>query len=123
MAKNGSLTTNQRRALRALLACSTVADAAKEAGLGQRTIYRYLASASFKAELRARQDETISAATAALSGLAGTAIETLRAVLADPDASHAVRVRCALGVLEQRRRIGELDDLTERVKKLEEVEK
>ena len=123
MASNGTLTTNQRRALRALLACPTVAQAAKQAGLGQRTIYRYLSTDVFKAELRKRQDETISAATAALSGLTGTAIETLRDVLADPVASHAVRVRCALGVLDQRRRIGELDDLSERVARLEEATK
>ena len=63
----------------------------------------------------------IAAATAALSGLTGTAIETLCTVLTDPNASHAVRVRAALGILQERRRIGELDDLAERVSKLEEV--
>ena len=115
------LSRNQKKALAALLAAPTVASAAAACKLTERCLYNYLADPTFKAELRRRQDETISAATAALSGLTGVAIETLRNVLADPDATHAVRVRAALGVLEQRRRIGELDDLSERVAALEEV--
>ncbi len=121
MAESDSLSANQKKALVALLACPSVAAAAKQAGLGERTLYRYLADDTFKAELRARQDQAIAAATAALSGLTGTAIETLRKVLTDPDASHAVKVRAALGILRERRRIGELDDLAERVSRLEEV--
>ena len=119
--QESELSRNQSKSLAALLAHPTVAAAATACGLTERCLYNYLADPTFKAELHKRQDETISAATAALSGLTGTAIETLRDVLADADASHAVRVRAALGVLEQRRRIGELDDLAERVSKLEEV--
>jgi len=118
--KESELSTNQRKALAALLACSSVTEAAKTCGLTDRTLYNYLSDATFKAELRARQDETIAAASAALAGLAGDAIDTLRKVLTDPGASHASRVRAALGILQERRRIGELDELASRVTLLEQ---
>lgn len=70
MAKNGTLSTNQRRALEELLGCSTVRAAAKQARLGEGTLYRYLADPTFKAALRARQDQVINAATAARVWLA-----------------------------------------------------
>jgi hypothetical protein len=119
MAGNGTLSQNQKKVIAALLTEATIRDAAKKAGLGERTVHRYLADEAFKAELRRQQDRTIAAATAALSGLAGTAIATLKAVLEDASASHATKVRAALGVLEQRRKAAELDSLTARVEALE----
>lgn len=113
------LSTNQKKALVALLHCSTVAQAAETCGLTERTLFAYLANPTFKAELRKRQDQAIAAATSALSGLAGTAIDVLRSVLEDPDASHACKVRAALGVLDQRRKSTELDDLAARLSDLE----
>jgi len=120
MTKNDGLSTNQRRAIRALLLKSTVRAAAGQAGLSEGTLYRYLRNPVFKASLHKRQSETISAATAALSGLVGEAVETLRKVLEDKNASDAVRVRAALGILQERRRATELDELSERVSQLED---
>lgn len=122
MAQKTELTTNQRRAIAALLACSSVESAARQCKLTPRTLYNYLRNTTFKAELRARQDETIAAASAALAGLAGEAIGTLRDVLKDDSATHASQVRAALGILQERRRIGELDDLADRVTRLEQLE-
>ena len=119
MTKNGTLTTNERRALEALLTCATVRDAAKRANLGPTTVYRYLADPAFKAALRARQDQVIAGAVAALAGLAGDAVEALRDVLDDDEASHGVRVRAALGVLAQVQNMIELRDLVDRVAALE----
>ena len=115
-----AMQTNQRKALRALLACSTIEQAAKQAGLSKRTIYRYLADDSFKTELRALQDRTINAAVAALSGLAGDAIQVLRDALTDDDATMATRVRAAIAVLDQAIKLTELRDLIERVERLEQ---
>lgn len=122
MATEGSLTANQRHALAALVACPTVTAAARRCALGERTIYRYLDNPMFKAELRKRQDQTIAAAVAALSGLAGKAIEVLRDTLTDAEASASVRLRAAVAILQERRRLGELDDLRQRVEALEEAQ-
>ena len=176
MAENGrrKLTTNQRKALAALLAEPTVRDAAKRAGLGETTLYRYLRDPDFTAELRQRQDEILTATTSALAGLSQDAIGALGEALTllsdhaggsvadfievddkggwrldlakaeDGDLLHLVRKlhttkegndrlelhdaqaaadklgRLALAILDARRRATELDDLAQRVARLEE---
>ncbi len=113
------LSTNQARAIQALLACATIEKAAEQAGLSGRTVYRYLNEPTFKAALRARQDQVIAGAVAALAGLAGKSIETLRGVMEDPEAAQGVRTRAALGVLGHIHDMIELRDLAERVAALE----
>jgi len=120
LAKNGVLSANQKKALTALLSHSTVATAAEACALGERTVTRYLSNPTFKAELRARQDAIVSSVTAALVGLAGGSVKTLRDILESKTASDAVKCRAALGWLAQMRQSVELADLAERVAALEE---
>jgi len=119
VARKDTMTARKRRATVALLAEPTVTLAARRCGVKERTLYRYLADPVFKAELRRRQDQSIQAAVAALSGLSGEAIRTLRDTLTDPEATPSVRLRAAVAVLQERRRLGELDDLRQRVEALE----
>ena len=119
MTQSATLSRNKQRAIAALLTTSTVRDAARMIGLNEGTIWRYLRDPAFKRELRDLEDRAVAAAVASLSGLSGDAIATLREILDDPDASTTARVRASLGILRERRRIGELDDLAQRVAKLE----
>lgn len=112
---------NEKKALIALLTHPTVAEAATAAGLGHRTVARYLADPAFKTELSKRQDALVASVTSSLVGLAGKAIATLRDILEDKEASASVRARVALGWLAQMRQAVELADLAERIAKLEEV--
>lgn len=75
------LTQNQKKALNALLNCSTTRGAALLAGLSERTVHRYLHLPHFKAALSERQDEMLAATSAALSGLSQIAIEALTQAL------------------------------------------
>ena len=122
MADNGVLSANQKRAIIALLNNPTIGEAAKAAGLGERTLTRYLADLVFRAELRKRQDEAMAAATAALSGLAGEAIGTLAGVMDSKGASDAAKVRAAAVILAERRKVAELDDHAERITALEKAQ-
>ncbi|MBN1815048.1 MAG: hypothetical protein JXA14_24655 [Anaerolineae bacterium] len=81
MADFDSLNTNQRRAIVALMTEPTIEKAAKKAGLGERTLYRYLGDEAFKAELSKRQDEILAATTAAMASLSEQAVGSLRDVL------------------------------------------
>ena len=120
MAKNGVLSSNQRRALEALIATTSVRAAADKAGLGRRTLYRYLGDPAFKAELRKRQDAILSATTASLVGLTYLALDTLQTVLASATATDGARVRAALGWLSHVRQVVELRELIDRIEALEE---
>jgi len=99
---------------------TSVKDAASEAELSERTVYRYLSEREFRAALRRRQDEVLSSVTAALVGAAEEAVETLRAVMLDESESGSVRVRAARELLRAMRRSVELEALADRVRLLEE---
>jgi hypothetical protein len=114
------LSTNQRKALSALLAEPTVAAAAEKCDLTERTLYRYLNDETFRRELRARQDAILSSVTSALVGLSGEAVQTLRDLLESKTATDAVKCRAALGWLKHTRDSVELADLSDRVAALEE---
>jgi len=124
-----TLSTNQVRVLEALLCEATIVAAAEHAGVTRRTVQRYLQDADFLAELHKRQDAALAAAVAALSGLAGDAVDDVRTAL-DELAGHATGTdatgtdayrlgRLALQVLAERRRQAELDDLVARVAAIE----
>jgi hypothetical protein len=115
------LTTNQRKALRALLSHRTVKSAADACGLAERTMYHYLSQDHFRRALRDEQDRLTSATVAALTGGAGRALDTLARVMDDPDATAAARVRAAVSWLRAWRDALELDDLAQRVAALESL--
>jgi len=115
------LNRNQQNALGALLTTPSVAAAARVCGLSERTIWRYLGDPEFERALRQRQDSETRALTAALVGLSGRAVKALRDLLTDPETPPSVRARAALGWLRERRQAVELDDLAQRVGRLEEL--
>lgn len=124
MAENGTLeglTRGQRRAIPALLECATIAEAAEQAEVGERTLYRYLADPQFKRALRQWQAKVIAESAAALIGSRPKAIETLLEALDDETASWSEKIRAANYLMGHSGTVIELDALIERLDGLEEV--
>lgn len=94
MAGNGRL-PRRAQAVAALLREKDVSTAAQAAGVGERTLYRWLADADFQRELKAAEGMAISAAVRRLADLTGTAVETLRGVMEAKDAPLSAKVRAA----------------------------
>ncbi len=120
MATNGSLTSNQRRALNALLQTTTVSDAAGVAGLGVRTVYRYLTDECFRSELARRETALIDHTIARLAGELGRSVLVLVAIRDDVSASAGVRLRAALALIDALLRLQELRSVVARLERLEE---
>jgi hypothetical protein len=59
MAKNVTLSRNQRRALAAILANRTITEAAQACGLSEKTLYRYCENPAFRAALSSAEMATI----------------------------------------------------------------
>ena len=121
MAQNTpALTIKQRRAIAGLLSCPTVGDAAKHAGVGDRTVFRWLSDdANFQTELRRQQDRAIDAAVSRLSGQARSAANTLISIHEDEGTAPAVRVQAATQILNAVLKLKEHRDLAERIEELE----
>jgi hypothetical protein len=122
MAQNGSLTRNQKRAIAALLSHRDVAAAAQAVGVGTRTLHRWLAEdADFQTALAQAEGAAIDGAVRRLVYLQEPAIMVITQLLADPTVTPSVRLRAALGILDQLIRLRELRNLETRLSKLEEA--
>jgi hypothetical protein len=98
---------------------STLQDAAGTAGVGERTLRRWLRQPNFsRAYLECRR-EAVGQATARLQQAAGEAVSALEAVMRSPKASPASRVTAARSILDLAYRAAEAEDITQRMAELE----
>ncbi len=110
------LSERQRRAIEALLLTPNVAAAAKRAGVGERTLWRWLKDGHFQDAYRVAGRERLSETVSRLRAAAGEAVETLRTALT---AEHtANRIRAAPVLLEHAVKV-EMDELADRISALE----
>ena len=118
--RNGSrLSWRQEKAIAALLSQSTVEAAASAAGVGTRTLERWLAEdEDFRAEFRRARWTLVDETVTHLHRAAHEAVQALRHNLAAE--SEAVQARAARSILELGFRAAELVDLEARVAALEE---
>jgi len=109
-----------RRAITALAGGATMPDAARRAGVGERTLYRWRAERpEFIAALRAADADQLQAAGRKLTSATDQALDVLIGVLNDPKAHVYARLRAADLVLQHRAKFAELGQLSERLAALE----
>jgi phage terminase small subunit len=113
------LTVKQRRFLSAMLTARTVADAARQAGIAERTAYLYLSTPHFQAALDHAVDETLSHTAHQATAAMDRAIAALCAILDDPASPLAARIAAARTILQVGPRLHEAVTLTQRVTTLE----
>jgi hypothetical protein len=113
------LTPKQQRAIAALLSAPTIRKAAEEVGVTDRTVHEWLRDRVFKAAYREAQRESFKHSIAITQKYMPHAVQTLVQIMADKDAPKNVRVTAALGLMKYGRESIELDDVVERVEKLE----
>ena len=115
------LTTPRRKAIAALLTERTRADAAKVAGVGERTLYRWLQDDDdFKAALSLAEAEVFSDASRRLSGLLGRSIDELGKLL-ESNMEPVDKIRTIRTVLASAPRLREIASLEARIQELESL--
>lgn len=105
----------------ALLVEGSIAEAAKKAGIGARTARRWLRNPGFSEAYKRARRENFAEANARLQLASGEAVQTLRDSLGDE--SGSVRIRAAIAILQFSINNIQIEDLTDRVQRLEELEK
>src|SRR5256885_2253272 len=114
------LSRKQELAIAALLTCSAITDAAKQCGIGEVTLHRWLKEPTFQAAYRDARRAVVQQAITQVQQATGEAVETLRAVMQDPEAPASARVSAAKAVLETALKGVELEDLEARITALEQ---
>lgn len=102
-----SLTAKQRRTIAAIITTRTYEDAMRAAGITRQTFYKWLKTAAFRAELTRQLDDFTADAIGQLKSAAVEAVQTLRGLLASDNEN--VRLRAALGIIDQINRAKELE--------------
>src|SRR5262245_47727551 len=120
MAGHGEkLTRREEQAIAALLSEPTLPTAAGAAGVGERTLRRWLQQPEFAGAYRDARRAALDAATARLQWAGAEAVETLREVAADKSAKASARVAAARAILEIAFRAQEAVELAERFEQIE----
>jgi phage terminase small subunit len=121
MGSHGSKMANkQDKLISALLTTRTIEQAAKKAGVGENTVYRWLELPEFQTAYREAKRKVVDNAIMQLQKATGEAVEVLREVMSDNESPANARVASAKAIIEQALRAVELEKVIERVEKLEE---
>jgi hypothetical protein len=116
---SSKLTRKQEEAIVALLAQRSMEEAARVAGLGARTLYRWMGEPEFDAAYRKAKRTAFRQSVARLQQASSAAVSTLLKVMVDPSTPASTRVRAADSVLDHSAKAIEIEDIEARVAALE----
>jgi hypothetical protein len=106
-------------AIAALLSQRNVDEAARVAGIGSRTLLRWLQEPEFQTAYREARRAAFRQSIARLQQASSAAVSTLLKIMVDPAAPASTRVRAADSVLDHSARAIEIEDIEARVSELE----
>ena len=112
------LTARQTRFMSILLASATYTEACKKGRVSRDTLYNWLKDPAFRAELDRQRNELAAQGFALLGQSVSKAVETLVGLLDGSDAR--LKRLAAKDILDQHVKFREMDDLTERIERIEE---
>ena len=120
-ASEDRLSRNQRLALRAMLEYPTVKLTARETGLSERTIHRYLHDPFFKQCLREEQSAVALTVSSALQEAGAKAVAVLLNIMMSKSASNHEKIRAAQVLLAERSKAVDAELIMERIEELERI--
>lgn len=109
----------QEAAILALLSSRNIEEAARVAGVNQRTLFRWMKDPAFIAAYRAARRAAFAQTVARLQYASSAAASVLLKVLADPATPTSTKVRAAESVIAHAVKAMEVDDIEARVTELE----
>jgi len=106
-------------ALSALISEPTIRSAAKVAGIGETTLWRWLKEKDFADAYRELKREAVDQAIARLQVASGKAVDTLVEVIENVENPPSVRVNAAKTIIEMAVKAVEYDEIERRIEDLE----
>ena len=112
------ITVKQQKAITALLTERTTRDAAKTAGVNEKTLYTWLNEPAFRSALRSAEKDILDDVTRRLSAGQVLALDTLTKLI--QTARHeSTKLRAAVAWLEMSLKFRDMQDIEERLTALE----
>lgn len=113
------MTAKQERVLQAVLSCRTRRDAAKVAGVCEKTIQNYFALEEFKQAYNAALNELVQDATQRAKIALAPAIGVLQGISSDTQETATSRIAASRALLEYGLKLIEINDVLQRLNALE----
>jgi len=106
-------------AIQALVTTATIAAAAAQCAVSERTILRWLAETEFQQEYKSAKGQLLEAAVNCLRTAGFDAAQRLHKIVIDPDAPVTAAVSASGRLLELLLKATEIEDLSKRLDRLE----
>lgn len=119
----GNLTTLQRKAVKALMECNTITEAAKQAGCAQSSIYNWLKEPLFNAELLRLENVIRNATGRVLAQDSSKALDVIRDLMTSERTDKTLRFRAACAWLDYTIKTQDQADIERRLSELEARQK
>lgn len=110
-------------AIAALLDGGTIAQAAKKAGIGHRTLHEWLAAPWFATQYAAAKKRALDGTIRNLRAIGTATVQGLYRIACDEKATHIARVSAGRTILDALLRAVELEDVMARIDALEEAQR
>ncbi|MGA7411723.1 MAG: hypothetical protein WBW33_14690 [Bryobacteraceae bacterium] len=111
----------KEEAIAALLTQRNVEEAARAAGIGTKTLLRWMKLPEFQTEYREARRAAFGQSISRLQQASSAAVSTLLKIMVDPGAPASTRVRAADSVLDHTKDAMEIEDIEVRLALLEEA--
>ena len=115
------ITQNQEKAIAALLKFPSIPEAAKSVGIADRTLFRWLKNEDFQEDYRKAKREVIDHAISQVQTVISSAVQTLKDIMINNEAPPSARVSAARTIIETGIKTIEIQDLDDRITKLEKI--
>ena len=113
------MTSNEERALSALLTSKTKLEAAEKAGITDRTMRRYFENPEFCQRYREAFAGVVQDATRRAQQLLEPALSTLQTVMEDEEIPAQARITAAKSIIDYSLKLTEQADILEQLRELE----
>lgn len=120
MADIQEISSKQHRAIASILSARTMGEAALQAGIGERTLYRWLSEPGFRQELKEAENSLITDTARRLVSGQGKALDTLEELI-NHATKESERRLAAQAWMEFVIRWHELSDIDTRLRELEKA--
>jgi hypothetical protein len=108
------------KAIAALLTEPTIQLAAEKIGIGETTLYRWMKDEAFNKSFKETRKNALSQTISRLQQTSTDAVNTLKSVMTNEEATASSRVTAARTVLEMAFKAYELEDLATRLEEMEQ---
>lgn len=115
------LSIKQELAINELIKGNSIVDSARNIGISEATLNRWLANAEFKVVLNSRKKQIVDNCIDSVNLMGNKAIKVINSILDNDNASDYVRLNASKSILDMILKFNEQNNIIEKMKEIEEI--